>query len=813
MDRIVYADRMTDLVREAHVTLRSLARRPLFALAVVATLAVTIGANLAMFSVVDGVLLRSLPYASPDGLVWMASVTPDNSNASFSLPEFMDYREQTRTLSGLAAYAGWTASLTGDGVSQRLQGARMSADAFDVLGARPSTGRLLHATDDRADAPPVAVVSRRLWLRQFGGREDVLGRSVRINGATVEIVGVLPALMPLPLQDIDVVVPLCPERDPLRHERGSVSFLRLVGRLGPGVSLQQAAGELTTIARGLRRQFPTEYARKDAVRLVPLREAITGGHRGVLLLLLGSVVVVQGAALANLLALMLVRAHSRRGEFAIRAAVGGTRLQIARQAAIESLMLAVAGSSVGWLLASWILVAVVRWAPASVPRISEAALTPRTLGLAAVLTAASGALLAAATVSVAGRARARDALRLTGRGAVSDRVSNRIRSFLVAGQIATSVVLLLITTLLIRNLARLQDVPTGFRLDDAFQARVWIPPSYHSPAEVAAFCERLSRKLETVPGVRQVGLVSIAPMSGLGLTVPFDVADQPARDGRDRVSANYRVITPDYLAAAGTRLIQGRAFAETDGEDAPPVALVSAALAARFLSSGALGRRLLIDDNNEGPRPVEVVGVVENVLQSALDLPPAHDVYLPLRQLPPENVSLIRNNQFWVMRTERAPASYRRLFAASLREVDPDAAASGAGPMRESVDAWLGPRRFNAGLFLAFTLTSVLLAVFGLYGLVSYSVSQRRREIGVRMALGAGPRDIRRMILTQAARVGAAGIASGLLVSLVAWRHVSPAPWSVVVIACALMSVVIAAAWLPARRAAATRPLRALQEE
>src|SRR5262245_10415310 len=212
---------MTDRVREARVALRSLAERPLFALGIGATLAVTIGVNLAMFSVVDGILLRALPYASPERLVWMASATPDNSNAPFSLPEFMDYREQTRTLSGLVAYTSWTASRVGDGVSQRFQGARMSADAFDVLGVRASAGRLLHAADDRADAPPVAVLSRRLWLREFGGREDVVGKSVRINGETLEIVGVLPAFMTLPLRDIEVVVPVCLDHAPLSHRLGS----------------------------------------------------------------------------------------------------------------------------------------------------------------------------------------------------------------------------------------------------------------------------------------------------------------------------------------------------------------------------------------------------------------------------------------------------------------------------------------------------------------------------------------------------------------------------------------------------------------
>jgi ABC-type antimicrobial peptide transport system permease subunit len=316
-----------------------------------------------------------------------------------------------------------------------------------------------------------------------------------------------------------------------------------------------------------------------------------------------------------------------------------------------------------------------------------------------------------------------------------------------------------------------------------------------------------------------VGVISVAPLSGLLVSVPFEVAGQ-TRGERDRPSANLRVISAGYLQSVGTRLLQGRPLGEADRPDTPRVALVSTALADRYLSGRALGQRLLIDDNNEGPRPVEIVGVVENVRHAALDLPPAHDVYIPLRQVHPDGVPFLRNNQFWMIRTGSDPAAFRATFLAQLRALDPDAAVSGAGTMRQFLDDWLGPRRFNLGLFGAFASTAVLLAMLGLYGLVSYAVSQRVPEIGLRMALGATQRDVRRMILRQAARLGFAGAAAGLalagalrpLVSRMV-RDVSIDPALAAATAALLMGVVLLAAWLPARRAARIEPTRALKAE
>jgi putative ABC transport system permease protein len=807
------------VLHDVRIAFRQHLRQPGFALTVITTLALTIGATTAMFSVVNAVLVRALPFASPERLVWIASVRPDNPNAPFSLPEFIDYRRETRTLSGLAAYANWSASLASDGVTARLTGARMSANAFDVLGLSPAAGRLLHESDDRPDAPHVVVLSHRLWQRLYGGSADAVGTTARINGESFVIVGVLPAQFPLPLREIDVVTPLAPDRDPLRHVRGSVNFLRVFGRLSLRADATEAQGELTAVCRALRQQFPVEYARKDAVSVVSLHQVLVGDYRQSMLLLLGAVIVVLATALANLVSLALVRANGRRRELSMRMAIGASRLHLARQFAVDALLLAAAGSGLGWLLADQAITVATLWMPPSIPRLDEVSLDGTAALVAIAIATLVTALLTAAPLAAIVRTRAGHALGPVSRGAIGDRWNHRIRNAMVVAEISAALVLLLATSVLVQNLLRLQDVHPGFNPDGVFQARVSIPPAYRSPDDLTRFYERLSDRLAAASGVEHVGVISVAPLSGLLSTVPFSVAGQPTME-RDRSSANLRVISPGYLPTVGTRLLQGRLFAETDRSDAPRVALVSVALADRYLSGNAVGQRLLIDDNNEGPRPIEVVGVVENVRQAALDLPPALDVYIPLRQIHPDGLPLLRNNQFWMVKSNVDPAAFRVTFLTHLRAVDPDAAVSGAGAMRQYLDDWLGPRRFNLGLFGAFALTAVLLAVTGLYGLVSYAVSQRAREIGLRMAIGATERDVHRMILRQAAGLAVTGAAVGLCLAAAARPLISGmvqavrlGPSVVAATTALLVAVVVLAALLPARRAARIEPAIALNAE
>jgi predicted permease len=443
----------------------------------------------------------------------------------------------------------------------------------------------------------------------------------------------------------------------------------------------------------------------------------------------------------------------------------------------------------------------------------------------AAITAIVTALLTAAPFAAIATTPASGALRAAVRASISDRWNLRVRNSMVVVEISAALVLVLATIVLVQNLRQLHDVHPGFSPDGVFQARVSIPPAYRTPDDVARFYERLSERIVASPGVQQMGVISVAPFSGLLAMVPFSVAGQSAGD-RDRPLANLRTISPGYLSTVGTRLLQGRSFSEHDRSDTPRVALVSAALADRFLSGRAVGQQLLINDNNQGPRPVEIVGVVEDVRQSALHLPPVFDLYLPMRQIHADWLSALRENQFWMIRTASDPAPFNAVFVSHLRAIDPDAAVAATGTMRQFLEASLGPRRFNLGLFGAFALTAVLLAVVGLYGLVSYAVSQRTQEIGLRIAIGATPRDVKRMVLRQAAILGVAGAAAGLglaaiLQPLISRMVAATGPsagqdvWidpAVAAVAAALvLGVVLTAAWLPARRAARIEPTLALK--
>jgi predicted permease len=459
------------------------------------------------------------------------------------------------------------------------------------------------------------------------------------------------------------------------------------------------------------------------------------------------------------------------------------------------------------------------WAPASIPRLGEVTLDATVaLFVMAVTTVVTG-LLTVAPLAAIVRTRASDALRPASRGAIGDRWNHRVRNVMVVAEISAALVLLLGTIVLVQNLRQLHGLHPGFSPDGVFQAQVSIPPTYRRPEDVSRFYDGLVDRLAASPGVAHAGVISVAPLSGILATVPFSVAGQPV-DDRNRPSANLRAISPSYLSVVATRLVDGRLFSETDRWDTPHVVLVSAALADRFLSGSPVGQRLLMSDNNEGPRPVEIVGVVENVRHTALDLPPAFDIYMPLRQIHPDGIPLLRNNQFWMVKTESDPAAFRATFLAHLRAVDPDAAVSDTGTMRQFLDAWLGPRRFNLGLFGAFALTAVVLAIVGLYGLVSYAVSQRAPEIGLRMAIGATQRDVQFMILRQAAGLALAGAMVGLGLAGAArplLSRVVPDVWVNPAVAAAtaalLVGVVLMAAWLPARRAALIEPTLALKAE
>jgi predicted permease len=651
--------------------------------------------------------------------------------------------------------------VAGDGAAERLTGARMSANAFTVLGVTAAAGRLLTESDDRPDAAPVVVLSYRVWQRRFGGSASAIGQSLRINGESFVIAGVLPAQFPMPVPDLDLVTALKPDSDPLRHRRNSVNFLRFFGRLADGVSAEQAQAELTTICHSLRDQFPIEYARKQGIAVVPLRDQLVGAHRSTVLTLFGAVAVVLATALANLVSLALVRAQARQGELAVRAALGASRWHLVRMLGVEAAILAWMATTAGLILAAQTLRVVVVIAPTSVPRLDEASIDSAAMLIAARIAAVAAGLLIATQLMTLARVGGADSLR-SSRGAIGNRWNRLLRDAIVTGEIAAALVLLLATVLLVDHLRDLGRVDAGFVTDHVFAARVALPSSYRSASDLARFYDQLGERLRQSPDVKRFGVINVAPSSGLLASVPFSVEGESV-DARERIMANLRIVSPAYLETVQTPAINGRTFSENDREGTPDVAVISASLAERVFPVGSVGKRLLINDNNDGPRPVEIVGVIGDVRHTALDQPGGLDIYLPLRQIHRDRVSAVVTNQFWMVKTGSDPAAFARTFVGHLQAVDPDAAVSGPGAMHQTLDAWFGPRRFTLGLFSAFALTAVALAVFGLYGLVAFVVAQRSREIGVRMAIGASRGKVVRMVLAHAGRLIAFGVSAGVI--------------------------------------------------
>ena len=809
---------MSSVMYYARRGARALLRAPVFALAIVASLAITIGAVTTVFSVVDAVLLRALPFREPHRLMWISSVRPQRDDAPFSLPEYMDYAERARTVD-IAGFTSWNASLATTSVAQRLQGMRISANAFGVLGVSPTAGRLLQPTDDLPDAARVVVLSHAFWLNRFGGNRGVVGQSLRLNGEEYQVVGVMPRHFPLPLRDIDVLVPLAPELDPRRHVRSSTNFLRLFARLRGSASLPAAQRELSAINADLRAEHPNEYATKLGARATPMQEYLVGGTRPTLLVMLGAAALLLGIAMANVLNLLLIRGIGRQGEMAVRRALGASTRHLAFGVVSEAAWLATTGAIAGAILARW-SVSLVAGSSIGVPRLDEARMEVRTLLFVIGVSVAATILFSVLPLFAAMRSAPRAALAAMGRGHQSGRGQTRLRAAFTVVQLAFAVLLTVITATMAASLAGLQRVELGFRPDSVYVARVALPPhKYGTVADVARFTDALEQALRAGPGVVAAGAVSIAPLSGQLYTVPFTVVGRPPADDRDRPNANLRAISPGYLRAIGGSLASGRELAPSDDEGSRSVAVVSRALADRYLAGvDPVGQQLLIDDNNDGPRPISIVGVVENMRHIDIDGPPPLDIFIPISQFHAHGLSFLAGSQFWTVRLAAAGTSYPSAFVRTLERIDRDVAAAQVRPMRAYVDDTLAPRTFSVSSLLGFAGLALILATIGVYGVVAYSVEQRRREIGLRLALGATGADVARSVILPAVRLALFGVGIGIAGALLTRQAIAGLLFGVTptepvilgVVSAALIGTSVLAATVPARRAASIDPVTAL---
>jgi predicted permease len=799
---------------------RALARRPGFAAAAIALLGVGIGANVAIFSLLQAVLLRPLPYREPERLVALTSEGRDRTQQPFSIPDFLDLGQGNQTLAALAAYGAWGANLTGSGDAERLDGMWVAKDLFGLLGARPMLGRLLLADDERPGAPRVVVITHGLWKRRFAGDPAVLGRDVMLNGEPYTIVGVLAPEFVMPSRQAELAVPLSLEADARRANRGA-GFMRALGRLRPEASDASAAADLTVIAARLQAAHPDTNAGASRVAVVPLQEAVVGAHRPLLLVLQGAVGLVLVMVCANLAGLILARAASRQDELSIRAALGASRARLILQLSAEALLLGLLGGVAGILLAYALVPVLLALGPADLPRRSQVRLDGAAVAFGFGLAVVAG-LLSGIVPALQATGAVRPVGSFTGRTVASSRA--RARRAVVLVEVALSLVILAGAGLLLKSFVRLQGVDPGFRTERLLTLRLSLPAARYAKREqFTAFYDRLHTRLRALPDVEAVGVSSVAPLTAWRASVNF-TTDGAALQGNSEVPlAQYRAIDAGYLAAAGTPLLAGRAFAETDDGGGAPVVLVNGTLARRFFPAGdALGRVIHFDDAGVPARAATVVGIVGDVKHYTLWDAPTFDIYVPLRQAPQAVTRWLANGTSWVVRTRAEPRGAEvAAVRAEVARVDPEVAASSVRPMEEALSATLAPRRFSLVLVGTFAVIALGLAVIGLYTVTAQLVTRRTREIGIRIALGARPGQVLRLVLGESALLLAGGLCLGAVGAYGAGQLLDSLLFDVArtdgstfaLVAGALVTTGLLASYLPARRALRLDPMTALRVE
>ena len=803
---------MGTTLRDMRHAVRLFWKRPGFTLVVVMTLALGIGANTILFSLVNSVLLNPLPYAAPERLVFVAVHREGEFYNGASFDDYKDFRERTRSFAQLAAVSPqWTLTLTGVSEPQNLRGLFASSNLFAALGVAPARGRAFGAEEDRANAGRVVVISHGLWQRQFGGGADVLGKSLALDGEPHAIVGVMPAGFQF-FDEADLWVPLA--HNPAIGRGRNVRLLSIFGRLGEGVTREQAESEIVSVAARLE----SEYAATNkgfSARLVPLHEHVTGDVRPTLLVLLAAVGLVLLIACANVANLTLARAASRRREFAVRAALGAGRFALTRQVLTESLLLGAAGGAVGLLLAVWGVDLLLSVGPENIPRRAEIGIDSRVLAFTSAVSLLTGALFGLAPALRASRAELGDALKSGARAGESPR-SARLRSALVVSEVALSIMLVAGAGLLARSFVRLLDVNPGFRPDNLVSLGVILPQSsYPRPEQRAEFYRRLEERLRALPGVESVGAVTRLPLHQAGnITSTLVVEGRPAPEGAPP-EVDFRRASPDYFRTMGVPLVAGRAFVERDATDAQPVAVVNEAMARRhWPGESALGKRIKLGANPDASPWITVVGVVGNVRHLGLDSEPRPEVYRHLLTSPPTSPVV-------VVSTNGDPRGLIPTLRGAVRELDRDLPAATARTMDEIIARSVAERRFLMALLGVFAAVALALAAVGIYGVVSNSVAQRTHEIGVRMALGATRGNVLRLVIAQGMTPALAGLALGLAGALALTRVMrgllfgvgARDPVTLASAALLLAAVALLACYVPARRATRIDPMEALRHE
>ena len=809
---------MARILQDIRYGLRSLLKRPGATLVALVTLALGIGVNTAIFSAVDSVLLRPLPHKDPERLVsiWEQGLRQGINQNEVAPANFFDLRNQSQAFEGIGAHGPQDINLTGDGEPERLNGELVTANVFSILGVDPLLGRTFLPEEDITGQHRVVVLSERLWQRRFNGDTSIVNRNLTLNGQSFTVVGVMPRGFFYPERETELWIPWAME--PEQASGRADHYLRLVARLKSGTTLQQASADVQSIAGRLSAEYPKTNEGLTFI-VNSLHTDYVGDLRLPILILFAAVGLVLLIACANVANLLLAQATTRRREIAIRIALGARRWTIVRQLLLESLLLAGAGGLLGVLGAVWGVEALAKLLPESLSKLQNVSVDARVLLFTLSVSVLTAVVFGGVPALLAARAKPGETLSDVARDAAGGVSGRHVRRMLVVSEVALAVVLLVGAGLLIRSFQILRQVETGFTTENLLTMRMVLPmPKYAKPEARRAFYDEMLRRVKELPGVESAGMITFLPLSFNGMNFSFSVEGQASPGDMKLPFALYRVVSPDYFRAMGIPLQRGRFFDAHDSADSQPVILISRQLAERYWpNEDPIGKRLKIGPLDSPNAWLTVVGVVGNVRQAGLYGDPRMDLYVPYAQ---ERRVFIAPRDL-VLRTKGDATSVAGAVRQAVWSVDKDQPISHVRTMDQVFGAAISQERFQALLLGLFAALALVLACIGLYGVISYAVAQRTHEIGVRMALGARPRDVLRLVLRQGMSLTVVGLVLGIAIGSVATRVLSDLlygvtardPLTFVGVPILLLVVAFLACYIPARRATRIDPLVALRYE
>jgi putative ABC transport system permease protein len=806
---------MEKLLQDIQYGFRILAKEPGFAAIAVLTLALGIGANTAIFSVVDAVLLKRLPYPDPARLVVVVEKQPIEGEMGVAWPNFVDWRYRIHAFESVAAARRETFTLTGRGPAFRIDAAQVSPAFFPLLGTAPKIGRAFTDAEDVPGAGPVVMLAEGFWRAYFGGDPNIVGKSIVLDGTSYNVIGVLPAeLKYFPRAKIYVPIGQFSQLHGM-NVRGNHQGVRCLARLRSGATIAQAQGELDAIMAALEKQYPNSNADLTA-SVTRLDEYLFHDTRLALLFLLGAVALVLLIVCANVANLFLARATARQKEFAIRTALGAGKGRLVRQLLTESLLLSVAGGLLGLIVANWSISPLLHFAPKDIPRLEETRMDPRVLVFTMGISIAAGLLFGLAPAFHALRDDLGGSLKETGATVTSARSRQRLRSVLLISEVALAIVLVIASGLMVRSILRVLEVKLGLNPDHVLALDVYLSgEKYAKSAARNAFYQQSLTRIRQVPGVKSAGAVMCTPFAGDCWTSVYIVEGRPVPAQADLPSSLFNTAEPGYFQTMQIPLLAGRYFTEADTDSSTPVAIVNESMARKWWpNESALGKRIKQGFPQDESAFYQIVGVVGDVKEEGPDLPQQTEVFLAVAQRTDASLT-------FVVRTGPDPMSMARNVVSEIHTLDADQAVEDAQPLNDYLGGSLAWRKSVAVLLSIFGLLALGLAAIGIYGVMSYTVSQRSHEIGIRMALGARPKQILGLVVGQGLRMSLVGVGIGVLVALASVQLVRSLlfgitprdPFTFVGVGLLVMGVAALGSIVPARRAAKVDPLVALRHQ